>query len=144
MHTAFIRSKSSLSQSNVESLTSNIQGTINMSTKMTHTPDPSSSVFLPPPSITTQHIPPSSNRYDLASSRGHDPFSLRGNNLVSSRGHELSRGHDLVSSMKRVLLISDGELMPASWGVSSNFWSTDNTMDASISPKWIEGIDVWT
>ncbi|XP_071789625.1 uncharacterized protein [Asterias amurensis] len=55
-----------------------------------------------------------------------------------------SRSHDLVSSLKRVLLISDDELMPSSWGTSPNFWSSGNGNDAIINPEWIRDIDVWS
>ena len=109
-------------------------------------------VPLPPVNLTdsarpltpsSQHTPISSQSSTVVS-RGHDLTSTANRDTTISRGNISQIGAGLASSMERVLLISDGELMPMPWGVSSNFLSSDNIRNASIPQEWIEEMDIWT
>ncbi|XP_038060778.1 uncharacterized protein PB18E9.04c-like [Patiria miniata] len=96
------------------------------------------------PASTSQDLSTgTSSRGTAITSRGHDLVTL-GHRITTSTAQDVNSSVNvgLVSSMKKILLISDDELVPASWGISSNFRSTD-FQNAAIAPEWIDEMDVW-
>ncbi|XP_022085686.1 uncharacterized protein LOC110976591 [Acanthaster planci] len=135
-------------QSQQVAVKQNTQATATTNMMTTH-----ASVHVPPTSgnhTSSAHAPPRrqtlvSTGLDLSSqsgvrvARSSDLTSAADCDITTSLSNSSPIRAGLASSMEKVLLISDGELMPAPWGVSS-----DNTQNSSIPQEWIDEIDIWT